>query len=207
MFLLIIKRFILGEYESNCYVVSYNGEAIVIDPGYENNQVIPYLEQEKLILKYIFLTHGHFDHIGGVNQLKKHYAKAKVLVNEHDLIWIGETDYNITKQKVLADEVVTFEKSIFLDDLEFKIIFTPGHSAGGMSLLVNDSLFVGDTLFKLGIGRYDFPFGNYKILEQSIRKLYRLPDDTIVYPGHGDSTTIGFEKKYNYFIKESSSLR
>lgn len=198
---MIIKRFILGEYESNCYVVSSKGEAIVIDPGYENNVVIPYLHKEGLNLKYVFLTHGHFDHIGGVNQLKEAFPNAVVMINHSDLIWLEDNDYNLTKEKVYIDK--SFKNTITLEvgNLIFETILTPGHSAGGTALKSGNHLFVGDTLFKMSIGRYDFPFGDYNTLINSIKKLYLLPDDTKVYPGHGEVTTIGFEKKYNYFVK------
>lgn len=197
----VIKKFTLGEYQSNCYVISYENEAIIIDPGYENDVIIPYLEKAKLTPKYVFLTHGHFDHIGGVNQLKKHFNNVEVLIHELDVIWLKENEYNLTGTTVLYNTVITEEKSIFLNDLEFNIIFTPGHSAGGMSLVTNNHLFSGDTIFQMSIGRYDFPFANYDDLVASIKKIYQFPDEMIIHPGHGDNTSVGFEKKYNYFVK------
>lgn len=196
-----IKRFILGNYEANCYLISHKNEAIIVDPGYESEELLNFIKDQNLNLKYIFITHGHFDHVGGVNQLKKLYPNAIVLVHEKDTIWLEKNDYNLTGQKIHFDEAITTEKSIFLNELEFKIIFTPGHSAGGMSLLVDDYIFVGDTLFNFSIGRTDFPFGDYDTLEKSVRKLYELPNNTIVYPGHGEKTSIGFEKRHNYFFK------
>ncbi|MGI6781985.1 MAG: MBL fold metallo-hydrolase [Acholeplasmataceae bacterium] len=196
-----ITKYVLGDYQTNCYLISYNNLAIVIDPGYESRKLVEKLNENSLDLKYIFLTHGHFDHIGGVNYLKKLFPDAKILIHQNDLIWLDENDYNLTGKKVEVDEIITSEKSLFLDDLECKIIFTPGHSSGGISLLINEHLFVGDTLFNFSIGRTDFPFGDFQTLEKSVRKLYQLPDTTKVYPGHGDNTTIGFEKRHNYFIK------
>jgi len=196
-----IKRFVLGNYETNCYLISYKNEAIIIDPGYDSQDLIDTLTSDNLTLKYIFLTHGHFDHVGGVNKLKSLFPNTQILVHQEDLIWLDKNDYNLTGEKVKYDEVILEEKSIFLVDKECKIIFTPGHSAGGMSLLIDDHLFVGDTLFNLSIGRTDFPFGDFKTLEKSVKRLYNLPNDTQVYPGHGERTTIGFEKRHNYFIK------
>lgn len=196
-----IMRFILGEYQSNCYIISFDKEAIIIDPGYENEVVIPYLVKENLTPKIIFLTHGHFDHIGGVNQLKNHFKKLEVIIHKYDLIWLDDNDYNLTKREVIADRVITNERNLSFNDHSFEIILTPGHSAGGMALKIGKHLFSGDTLFKMSIGRYDLPFANQVDLFQSIKKLYLLDEETIVYPGHGDKTTIGFEKRHNPFIK------
>lgn len=196
-----IQRFTLGEYQSNCYIISFDKEAIIIDPGYENEVVIPYLVKENLTPKIIFLTHGHFDHIGGVNQLKNHFKKLEVIIHKYDLIWLDDNDYNLTKREVIADRVITNERNLSFNDHSFEIILTPGHSAGGMALKIGKHLFSGDTLFKMSIGRYDLPFANQVDLFQSIKKLYLLDEETIVYPGHGDKTTIGFEKRHNPFIK------
>ena len=196
-----IIRFALGEYQSNCYIISFDKEAIIIDPGYENEVVIPYLLKENLTPKIIVLTHGHFDHIGGVNQLKNHFKNLEVIIHKYDLIWLDDNDYNLTKQEVIADRVITNERNLSFNDHSFEIILTPGHSAGGMSLKIGKHLFSGDTLFKMSIGRYDLPFANQVDLFQSIKKLYLLDEETIVYPGHGDKTTIGFEKRHNPFIK------
>lgn len=196
-----IQRFTLGEYQSNCYIISFDKEAIIIDPGYENEVVIPYLLKENLTPKIIFLTHGHFDHIGGVNQLKNHFKNLEVIIHKYDLIWLDDNDYNLTKREVIADRVITNERNLSFNDHSFEIILTPGHSAGGMALKIGKHLFSGDTLFKMSIGRYDLPFANQVDLFQSIKKLYLLDEETIVYPGHGDKTTIGFEKRHNPFIK------
>ncbi|MGI6787582.1 MAG: MBL fold metallo-hydrolase [Acholeplasmataceae bacterium] len=196
-----ISKYVLGEYQTNSYLVTRNNLAMVIDPGYKSDKLINNITTNNLDLKYIFLTHGHFDHVGGVNYLKEKFPKAQILIHQNDLIWLEENDYNLTRSKVTYDKVINSEISFLLDDLECQIIFTPGHTSGGMSLLINNHLFVGDTLFNMSIGRTDFPFGDFKTLERSIKRLYQLPDETIVYPGHGDNTTIGFEKKYNYFVK------
>lgn len=94
-----IKRFILGNYETNCYLISHKNEAIIVDPGYESEELLNFIKDENLNLKYIFITHGHFDHVGGVNQLKKLYPNAIVLVHEKDNIWLEKNDYNLTGQK------------------------------------------------------------------------------------------------------------
>ena len=196
-----IKRFVLGDYESNCYIISSGGKALVIDPGYVNNEIIPYLNSENLDVKYIYLTHGHFDHVGGVNQLKNYFPNAIVRIHQDDVIWLDKNELNMLNLKVSIDETFSDEHNFTIGNLGFRVIHTPGHSAGGIAILTNDRLFVGDTLFRLSIGRSDFPFGDYDTLVNSIKKLYLLPDKTVVYPGHGEATTIGFEKLYNYFVK------
>lgn len=196
-----IKRFVLGDYESNCYIISSGGKALVIDPGYVNNEIIPYLNSENLDVKYIYLTHGHFDHVGGVNQLKNYFPNAIVRIHQDDVIWLGKNELNMLNLKVSIDETFSDEHNFTIGNLGFRVIHTPGHSAGGIAILTNDRLFVGDTLFRLSIGRSDFPFGDYDTLVNSIKKLYLLPDKTVVYPGHGEATTIGFEKLHNYFVK------
>lgn len=198
---MVIKKFTLGEYQSNCYIISHNSLATVIDPGYPSDKVVSYLTEKNLDLQFIFLTHGHFDHIGGVNYLKKHFHNAKVLIHMNDTIWLEKNKYNLTGEKVIFDQIISVEHDLMLDDLILKIIFTPGHSLGGMSLLVDNHLFVGDTLFKMSIGRTDLLDGDFNTLVTSIKKLYQLPDKIIVYPGHGETTTIGFEKKYNYYVR------
>lgn len=196
-----IKRLVLGDYESNCYIISSGGKALVIDPGYVNNEIIPYLNSENLDVKYIYLTHGHFDHVGGVNQLKSYFPNAIVRIHQDDVIWLGKNELNMLNLKVSIDETFSDEHNFTIGNLGFRVIHTPGHSAGGIAILTNDRLFVGDTLFRLSIGRSDFPFGDYDTLVNSIKKLYLLPDKTVVYPGHGEATTIGFEKLHNYFVK------
>lgn len=195
-----IKKYVLGDYMSNCYVITSNGEAIVIDPGYQNNVVIPYLKDANVKLKYIFLTHGHFDHIGGVNQLKQSFPDAKILIHKDDLVWLTDSTLALIPN-IKVDETIDHEYPLTVGNITFDMIFTPGHSAGGIALYTKGHVFSGDTLFRLSIGRYDFPYSNFNDLFESVQKLYKLPDDTIVYPGHGENTEIGFEKKNNLFIK------
>jgi len=197
---MLIKQIILGSIASNCYIVSKNNQCFIIDPGFESPLVIDYLKENNLTPEFIYVTHGHFDHIGGVNQLSSLY-KIKVYAPKLDMIWFEQNDYNYTGKKVDVDVWVNDNDTIKFLDYQFKVILTPGHSAGSTALYHHPHLFSGDTLFKQGIGRTDLPFGSFQQLQLSIKQLYQLPDDTIVYPGHGPTTTIEFEKKYNPYIR------
>lgn len=199
-----IKRFTLGPVQSNCYVIDLNNQAMVIDPGYESDILIKYLKQENLDLKIIYITHGHFDHIGGVNQLKAFYPNATVYAPYLDLELL-DPDFMIQNvAKVHVDFYMKEEsfKELIFQNMVFKVLYTPGHSKGSTALYCDKILFSGDTLFRGSVGRTDFYLGDFEALEQSIKtKFYTLPEDTTVYPGHGFQTTILQEKHTNPFVK------
>ncbi len=198
-----IKSFTLGHYRSNCYIVYKNEHAIVIDPGYESDEVIQFINNNNLIIDAIYLTHGHVDHVGGVKKIKALY-NAKVYAPKKDEIWLIDSIYNHVGYPIPVDQYVHEGFRFNLDDIEFLVIETPGHSEGGTVLYAKDAsiCFSGDTLFFETIGRTDLPFSNFSSIKESIEKLYEmLPDETILYPGHGTKTTIEHEKKHNMFIK------
>lgn len=199
-----IKRFTLGAVQSNCYVLHINNKALVIDPGYESDLVLNYLTNHSLDVEIIYITHGHFDHIGGVNQLKTIYPNASVYAPLLDAE-LMDKDYGIqTIEKVMVDfyikqadfQVLPFSQK------PFRVLYVPGHSKGSTALYAQGILFSGDTLFRGSIGRTDLYLGNFDELIHSIKtSFYTLPEDTIVYPGHGFQTTINQEKKYNPFVR------
>lgn len=196
-----IKRFSLGEYQSNCYIVYENNHALVIDPGYESQDVIDFIDEHQLKIDMIYITHGHFDHIGGVNQLKKRYQPL-VYAPIKDKIWMEKGPYYRFDDDLLVDVWITEQDQLSFLDYKIKIYETPGHSKGSTVLLIDGILFSGDTLFFQSIGRTDIPFADQMEIYQSIKKLYQIfKDDTICYPGHGRHTTIGHEKKYNPFVR------
>lgn len=187
----------VGAYAANCYIVYYEDtkEAIVIDPGEEGDRILRRIEELKLEVKYIFLTHGHIDHISGLPEVKEG-INAPILMHEADRGLLSEGNVNLSVDKFIQDG----EKFKFGNDF-IEIIHTPGHTQGGISIRIGDNLFTGDTLFAGSIGRTDFPGGSYEQIIKSIKeKLVPYPDNTIVYSGHGPSSTMGREKEHNPFI-------
>ena len=180
-----IKRFVLGALENNVYLLVKEKGAVLIDCE-QPTVLLRYLEENELKLKMILLTHGHFDHVHGLEEIKKRTG-AEVWVNEKDvgLQYGGE---------IAADEFFKDEQVIMFNDEEIKVIFTPGHTPGSVCFLLGKHLFSGDTLFKQGMGRTDLPGGNIRELEKSLQRVLALPPETKVYPGHGEETTIGNEQ-------------
>ena len=205
-----ILKLPLGQIGANCYIL-YDKVAeacIVIDPGDEPDTVIRRLENMGLIPAYILLTHGHPDHVGGVVGVKRAFPDAPVMIHEADSrnlhlrprLHQQTADFEVAK----PDRFLTDGELIECGGIVLEVIHTPGHSPGGVCLYAReeDVLFAGDTLFRDTVGRSDFPGGNLPDLEHSIREiLYKLPPDTVVYPGHSAETTIGDEMQHNRYIR------
>lgn len=189
---------------TNCYIVfdEISKEAMVIDPAGEAERIIEMLNILKANLKYIYLTHCHGDHIGGVQELKERY-NCKILIHRDDADGLNNPKINlvdivgINNIELDADSIVDDGDLIHLGDLEFIVIHTPGHTKGGSSLYCEKEklLFSGDTLFRGTWGRTDLPTSSLEDIINSItNKLMTLPEETIVYPGHGKSTRIKDER-------------
>ena len=200
-----IRRIITGTYGSNCYIVMDKNtkEAVVLDPGGDVDDIVKAIDTIGAKVKYILLTHGHLDHTSGVEELKA-ITKAVVCINKED-------DDLITKGVNLfgplikggADKLLKQGDMIKISNLEFTCIDTPGHTPGGMCFLIGNCVFTGDTLFAGSIGRTDFTGGDFNTIITSIKsKLLCLPEGTIVYPGHGPSSTINSEKLNNPFLQD-----
>lgn len=199
-----IKCIAVGYMQVNCYIVSSDKtkDAILIDPGDDYKKIKSFLDKHKLKPKFIVHTHGHIDHIGADNEFDLpvyiHRLDSELLVNpEKNLSRFFTNDFKV------KNDVVEIEDSsmIALDDLTFKVLHTPGHTPGGICLKGDGLVFTGDTLFNLSVGRADFPYASQVKLMNSIRdKLLVLPDETVIYPGHGASSTIGREKASNPFL-------
>ena len=211
-----IDRLVLGAYENNCYIVR-NGEnatdCLIIDTGLNTKPLIKFLNEENLNPLFLILTHGHADHIAGVGPLRKNFAKIKVCIHKDDSGMLGDAVSNFSSFAGIeitnkpADIIFDKEGQIEFADLTFQLLHTPGHTPGGICLYNEEAnvLFSGDTLFAGSIGRTDFPgYDVQKRLEQLVKniktKLLILPDDTIVYTGHGEQTTIGQEKRRNPYL-------
>ena len=194
--------------KTNCYIVQdeKTKETMVIDPGGEVDTIIQMLNILNANLKYIYLTHCHGDHIAGVKQLKESKG-GKILIHREDAEGLYNKDINLrehiglTSEYLEADSRLDDKDILHVGKLEFTVIHTPGHTKGGSSLYCKEEklLFSGDTLFKGTWGRTDLPTGNFQDIINSIcNKLLTLPDDTIVYPGHGNSTRIKDEESIYY---------
>lgn len=208
--MLTFHTYSLGALETNAYVVvdASRTRAIVIDPGTADGALVRKLDG--LQVEAILLTHAHFDHIGGVDALRKKY-NCPVYIHALEKDWLTDAGKNgslrwaqVTPPIVTdpADAFVADGQTLELCGETFKVLHTPGHSPGSVSYLVGDLLFAGDALFRRSVGRTDLPGGNQDQLFKSIRdKLYALPDDVIVLPGHGPETTIGEEKRGNPYVR------
>lgn len=201
---------VLGALATNCYTVANvdTRDAIVIDPSGEADKIMNTLKNEKLNLSAILLTHGHFDHIYGLPELKKEYPDIKVYIGREEADIIESPRLNLSEMfgasiALAADKFVDDNDELELIGTHIRCIHVPGHTKGGMCyyLEAEKLLFSGDTLFHYSMGRSDFPTGDERALIDNIRnKLFALPDDVIVYPGHNDRTTIKNEKIGNPFL-------
>lgn len=200
-----IKTLNVGWNGTNCYIIYDigSGEASVIDPGGEAGRIIAFINEKKLKVKNIFLTHGHFDHILGVQQLKE-ATGARLVVHEADAVCLRDTHaalYNSLMPEPFRvakpDILLKGGERTLVNGVEMLFVHTPGHSPGSMCLFMSNVLFSGDTLFADTIGRSDFPTSDPAALAESLRNLYALNRDFVVYPGHGEPTSLFYEKEHN----------
>ncbi len=205
----------LGMVATNCYFVfddnnvDSNGKkhGVFFDPADKGDRIYEFLTEKGFVIDLILLTHGHFDHIGGAKELKE-LTGAKIGCHEKEVAMCSDTHLNLSNTygmnaKVTPD--ITYKDGDIIEaaGLSFKVLFTPGHTSGGCCYYCEEGKFViaGDTLFEESVGRTDFPTSSTSELLRSINdKLFELPDDTIVYTGHGEATTIEHEKEYNPFV-------
>jgi len=206
---IVLEQLVVGPLAVNCYLLgcSTSQKMAVIDPGGEVQRIWPRVTEIGYSLEYIINTHGHLDHTAG-NQELKQKSQAGIIAHPDDLILMTRSDNFLStmipdaKPSPPPDQLVHDADIIKLGKLSLKVIHTPGHTPGGICLLVGDILFTGDTLFADGIGRTDFPGGNYQQLIASIKnKLYVLDEQLRILPGHGGESTLGREKHWNPFVR------
>lgn len=198
---MIIKTILAGMYEENCYLVMDEGtkELGIIDPGGHANSIANEINKLGGIPKFILLTHGHLDHVGGVIELVNN-LKVPFYINKADEELMQKDDF-VFGTLPKASDYLSEGDTLTLGKHEIKVIETPGHTPGGICFLIDDNIFTGDTLFQGSVGRSDFPGGNGMQLIKNIKeKLLPLGDGIKVFPGHGSASNIGHEKRNNPFL-------
>jgi len=189
----MLRKIVVGPYQANCYVLGYKEtmEGLVIDPGDDVFRIVQVITETGITIKYILITHGHIDHVGGAAELKR-ITGAPVYIHPLDSTGLGFP----------ADVQVQDGDIIRLGTYSIKVLHTPGHSPGGVCYLAPGAVFTGDTLFAGSIGRTDFPGGDYRGLIEGVKtKLFTLDDELRVYPGHGPPSTIATERATNPFFR------
>ncbi|MCH5154241.1 MAG: MBL fold metallo-hydrolase [Clostridiales bacterium] len=194
-----------GEFCTNTYLIVEGDSAVVVDPGDDYDLIMSRLNALKVKADYVLITHAHFDHIGAVGRFFNHGANIYISKVDYDLL--VQSDFYVDLG-FFGEQVERFEADLLTDgdtieiiNHNFSVVATPGHTPGGVCYILDGKyIFSGDTLFYLSVGRTDFPLCSHADLMQSIKKLFALPGDYTVYPGHGKSTTLDFERKHNPYV-------
>ena len=195
--MLTLHTLTLGAYQTNCYILHQedSSSCVVIDPGYTPEVILDFLASRGLSLEAILLTHGHFDHVGAVRDLAAETG-CKVYLNPDDLSMPPQ----LTAGPLYYTDTYSEGDTISPAGIPFRVLSTPGHTPGSVCLIAENFLFSGDTLFAGSCGRTDLPGGSTRAIRESLRRLAALPQDYSVHPGHGESTTLAWEKQYNPYM-------
>lgn len=201
-----VKYFPISDCGANCYLVKTSCSALVIDPFEADGRAVDFLNENDLQNKYILLTHCHFDHILGANELRE-LTGAKIAIGEKDAKGLSDPGLSLSgfvglpQEPFSADILLSDNEILNLGDTAVKVIHTPGHTLGSVCYILEDVIFSGDTLFKGSIGRTDFPTGNFSALKESLNRLKGLEKDYVIYSGHGAPTTLFSEIQSNPYMK------
>jgi len=211
---LSIQTFCLGQWQTNCYVLSVGRSCWIVDAGFDPEEMLSEIARRGLDLERVVLTHAHLDHIAGLELVRHHYPEVPIHIHADEQDFLTDTRLNLSAafvDPVVAPEATDLMRHgniLTLGGFNFEVRHTPGHSPGGISLVQHQLrlALVGDTLFAGSIGRYDFPTSDGPLLMRSIQnQLLTLPDDTRVLPGHGPETTIGQERANNPYLNLPAS--
>jgi hydroxyacylglutathione hydrolase len=211
---MVLIRLIVGPLQVNCFILAdeKTKEAVVIDPGDDAQDILKVIQDKGLRVRYIVNTHAHFDHVGA-NKAIKDATGAELLLHESDapvLVTVSSQSRSFGMSPVSSptpDRLLKHGDTIIAGEVSLKVLHTPGHTPGGISLLEEGMVFTGDALFAGSIGRTDFPGGDLVTLIRSIKtNLMTLPDDTKVFSGHGPASTIGDERRENPFLNAASGF-
>ena len=204
-----ICRLTVGPISTNCYIIMEKSKkrALIVDPGGDADRIMNKIKELQVSVDAILLTHGHFDHMLAADTLREKY-QVKVYLGQDDSELIKNPMENVSGMfgkpiSTHADVVLQDGQVLELAGFEIKVLATPGHTKGGVCYYIEKEsvAFSGDTIFQASVGRSDFPTGSGASLSKSIReKIFTLPEDTQLFPGHGDSTVVSYEKKYNMFV-------
>ena len=199
-----ILTFPTGRINSNCYVVEKEGKCLVIDVAYHCQKLIDYINSNNLQVVAILLTHGHFDHCGGVEELKRgcNLADVPVCVHKDDAELCQDAQHNwfrITCENCYPTHFVE-EGTLQIENFHLQVLHTPGHTPGSVVYLLDDVMFSGDTLFYMSVGRTDFPKGDFNQLKNSLQKIAKLQTNYKIYPGHSQCTTLLAELQHNPYL-------
>ena len=202
-----IMKLVVGELQENCFILfDDNKDAFVVDPGASSDIIIEAIEKNNLNIKYILLTHGHFDHVGAVAGLKKKF-NAPVYLHKNDKNFlenpkgVRESAFGLQIESANVDIFVKEGDEIPFSDAYIKVIETPGHTIGSVCYLFKNYLFAGDTLFNGSIGRTDFPESDHSLMIDSLKVLKELDDEIYVLSGHGPESQMNYEKMSNPYLR------
>lgn len=200
-----------GPFAVNTYLIKNGTSSLIIDPGHDCSELINYINEKKLSVEAVLLTHAHVDHVAGVNDIKDSCGKPTVYMGKDDTDLLANLVFQArmfalpVPKPVEIDKVLRHKETLELAGMKIEPLHTPGHSQGSFSFVIESSIFSGDVLFLQSIGRTDLFGGNLSVLMKSINEvLLSYPDDYIIYPGHGEKTSIGFEKENNPYLKNKN---
>lgn len=202
-----IKTFCAFQFPQNCYAAIFDDGIFLVDPGEFTQELENFVKVNGADIKYILLTHMHFDHIRATSKVKKLCPKAKIVIHSLDANGLVDSVLSLAylfgfQQEMLNADILCEDNDILkLGSTEIKVIHTPGHTVGGVCYMVENVIFCGDTVFEGSIGRTDFPGGSFEVLSESLKKLKKIDGDYTLYPGHGNSTTLNAERCNNLYMR------